>query len=407
MHKSSLAAALAVASALAACPRPVPSPPAEIDAGTSGSSGNAGADAGADGGTLAASAGPEDLSAALEPYRADAGMPALASAAFRGSTLLGIGVTGVRKLGSPTPATVNDQWHLGSDTKAMTATLIGVYVDQGLVRFDDTIARLFPGEAIDPGYREVTLDQLLQHRGGLPHDVPPDIWGAMWADGAKPEARLKAVRALLARPPAQAPGTFVYANAGYIVAGAALERAAKDTWENLILRRLWMPLGMTSCGFGAPGTPGGSDEPWGHKTQPDGTLEPFDPARQGSDNPPSLGPAGTAHCTLADWGKFLALHLAGARGEPGTLVSTQTLKHLQTPPPGGEYAAGWFVVPRKWAGGDGTTLDHTGSNTLWLANTWLAPAKNLAMMTVTNCANPKAEAVVDQTFGMMIGRYAK
>jgi CubicO group peptidase (beta-lactamase class C family) len=348
---------------------------------------------------------PADVSATLEPYRAQASAPAMAAAVWRGGTLIALGATGVRKLGDPTSVTTGDLWHLGSDTKAMTATLIGIYVDAGTLHFSDTIAALFPGETIDPGYRAVTLDQLLEHRGGLPSSIPSDIWNQMWADGATPGARLKAVRAMLAQPPAQTPGTYAYANAGYMVAGAALELAVGDTWEHLISQKLWRPLGMASCGFGAPGTAGQVDQPWGHQTLGDGSLKPLDPGTAGSDNPPSLGPAGTAHCSLADWGKFLALHVAGARGETTPLVRTATLQHLQTPPAGGDYAAGWAITSRDWAGG--LAITHTGSNTLWYATAWLAPAKNLAFVVVSNCASPAAATQVDAAFGPLIQAYAK
>jgi D-alanyl-D-alanine carboxypeptidase len=348
-------------------------------------------------------AGPTDLSATLESFRASAGMPALAAAVFRGGTLVAQGTAGVRKLGDTTRVTNADEWHLGSDTKAMTATLIGLYVDKGTLHFSDTLGSLFKGETIDPGFADVTLDQLLQHRGGMPHDMPSNIWRQMWSDGAEPGARMKAVRALLALPPAQSPGTYAYSNAGYMVAGAALERAAKDSWEHLTTTQLWGPLGMRTCGFGAPGTAGRVDEPWGHATNPDGTLTPVEPGPT-SDNPPSMGPAGTAHCSLADWGKFLALHLAGARGEPASLVSTATLKHLQTPPSGGDYASGWGVSSPTWAAG--TALTHAGSNKMWLVTAVLAPAKNLAFVVATNCASDEATRGLHAAFGPLIRTYA-
>lgn len=332
-------------------------------------------------------------------------MPALAAAVFRGSDLLAIGATGVRKLGDPTRVTTADLFMLGSDTKAMTATLVGLYVDRGRLSFSDSVAALFPGATIHPGYAAVTLDQLLQHRGGLPTDIPPDIWAQMRSDGNRPDALSRAALALLSQPPAQAAGTFVYANAGYLVVGAALEKAAGDSWQHLIASQLWGPLGMSSCGFGAPGIPGHVDQPWGHQTNPDGSLTAVDPGNPSSDNAPAFGPAGTAHCSLRDWGKFLGLHLAAARGEPTALLTTATLKHLQTPPPGGTYASGWGVTSRSWAAG--TALTHSGSNTLWYATAWLAPAKNLAFVDATNCASPAAQRQISAAFGPLISKYAR
>jgi D-alanyl-D-alanine carboxypeptidase len=346
-------------------------------------------------------AGVADLSASLEQFRASGNLPAMAAAVFQGNSLVGVGVTGVRKLGDPTKATIDDQWHLGSDTKAMTATLIGIYVDRKQLHFDDTLGALFAGEALDPGYQNVTLLQLLQHRGGAPADVPADIWSQMWADGSAPGARSKAVLAMLARPPAQAPGTYVYANAGYMMAGVALERVAGTTWEQIIQSELFNPLQMIGCGFGAPGSASQVDQPWGHATSGN-SLTPMQPGPL-ADNPPSLGPAGTVHCPLASWGKFLGMQLAGARGAD-TLVTAATMKQLQTPPAGGDYAAGWLVATRSWA--NGTALNHIGSNTFWWADVWLAPERNLAMVVVSNAASPSTGPAVDAAFAPLIQKFA-
>jgi CubicO group peptidase (beta-lactamase class C family) len=344
---------------------------------------------------------PDDISGTIDPFRKGK-LPAIGAAVWRGPQLIAIGAAGARKAGDPTQVTIDDQWHLGSDTKAMTATLIGLYVDRGMIHFEDTIGTLFAGETIDPGYSAVTIEELLQHIGGAPGTMPADIWSQMWTDGSAPTARITAVRSLISRAPEQAVGTFVYSNAGYMIAGAALERVLGMTWEEIIQNDLFGPLNMSSCGFGAPGTPGQVDEPWGHQVDDAGAPVPVSPGPQ-ADNPPSLGPAGVVHCALADWGKFLAVHLAGARGEP-TIVSQATMTRLQTPPAGGDYACGWIVTTRSWAGG--TAITHSGSNTLWYATAWLAPAKNLAFAVVTNRGDTFAATQVDSTFGPLIQTYA-
>ena len=348
--------------------------------------------------------GPDDLAATLEPVRARAELPALAAAVWRGKALVALGASGVRKRGDRTRVTAADRWHLGSDTKAMTATLIGIHIDRGQIRFEDTVGELFAGDKIDPGYRDVTLEQLLRHRGGAPGDLPVDIRAAMRLDGSAPGARAKAVLAVLARPPAQAPGTYVYANAGYMIAGVALERRAGATWEELMRKDLFDPLGMASCGFGPPGTAAAVDQPWGHQSGGGGAPAPVAPGPQ-ADNPPSLGPAGTVHCSLADWGRFLAVHLAGARRETTPLVSAATLTRLQTPPDGGDYAAGWRVVDRAWAGG--RALTHSGSNTMWFATVWIAPANDMIYAVVTNRGDDAAAAAVDSVFAPLVAAYPR
>src|SRR5690349_4905132 len=127
---------------------------------------------------------------------------------------------------------------------------------------------------------------------------------------------------------------------------------------------IFTPLGMTSCGFGAPGTPGSVDQPHGHTAPPPAPMDPGDP---GSDNPPMLGPAATVHCSLADWGKFVAIHVPGERGEETSIPPASAFDRLHEPWPGGDYALGWGITHRDWAGG--LTLVHSGSNTMWLVIT--------------------------------------
>src|SRR5262245_24675979 len=66
---------------------------------------------------------------------------------------------GLRAVGHPEKVTTTDLWHIGSDTKAFTATLIGRLVERGLMKFDDTLAASFPEEAaaMNPAYRNVTV----------------------------------------------------------------------------------------------------------------------------------------------------------------------------------------------------------------------------------------------------------
>lgn len=344
----------------------------------------------------------EDLSPIFESLRAGSGLPALAGAVWKGGQLVAIGATGYRKFGNSTRVTIDDRWHIGSDTKAMTATLAGILIDRGLLSFDDTLGKLFLGEDVAPGYLDVTLEQLLRHRGGAPSQIPPAISRKMWLQ-REPNERQDVVRALLSQGPASPTGTYIYSNAGYMIVGAVLETIANQSWEQLMQDELFKPLKMNSCGFGPPGSASRfPDEPWGHVA----LFLPI-PVRPGpnADNPLSLGPAGTVHTSLADWGNFLALHLRGARKETTPLVSLETIKRLQSPPEGGDYACGWLVTQRPWAGGDGTALTHSGSNTMWYATAWLAPAKDIAFAVVANRGDGVAAKVVNRAFAPLIERW--
>ncbi|NVB83541.1 MAG: beta-lactamase family protein [Kofleriaceae bacterium] len=334
----------------------------------------------------------KDLATQLEEIRAKLGLPALAAAAWRDGKLVEMASVGVRKAGDPTKVTDADEWHLGSNTKAMTALLVGIYVDRGALHWDDTLGKLFAGDKLDPAYASVTLDQVLRHQSGTPAEPPAALWKQLWDDGEKLDdtvARAKFVKATLAAPPKQKAGEFAYSNANYMIAGAALEKVTGKRWQDLIKSELFAKLDMKSCGFGAPGTKTLVDQPRGH----DAGGTPIEPG-PAADNPPGLGPAGTVHCSLGDYGKFLNVF---ATGQPA-LVSPATMQHLTTASAQMGYAGGWMVVTNA----RGKLLVHSGSNTMWYATAMVAPDEHIAFVVATN----KGDQALEGSLGDLFGRYA-
>jgi D-alanyl-D-alanine carboxypeptidase len=345
--------------------------------------------------TVRASPAPDDLGPLLEAHRAAARLPALGGAVVRSDRLVAIGATGSRKLGDPARVTAGDRWHLGSNTKAMTATLVGLAIDRGALRFDETLREIFAGEALADGWANVTVGDLLQHRGGAPNDVDDETFEMLRAEDADPSALGHAVRRTLTVPPTSR-GTTVYSNSGYLIVGEALERRLEAPWEELMRREIFAPLGMSSCGFGPPGSTGPVLQPWGHKQG-----EPPLPVL--SDNPRGMGPAGSVHCSLEDWGRFVRTELRGLRGQ-GTFLSRSTSATLDAAPSGSKYASGWMVLQRKWA--SGTVYMNSGSNTTNLSIVWIAPALDFGFLVTTNMYSEEAYSALSEVVGAMIEKYA-
>jgi CubicO group peptidase (beta-lactamase class C family) len=333
----------------------------------------------------AALGGARDVSDVLEPIRREHKLPALAAAMVKNGDLVALGAAGVRRAGGTERVGVHDQFHIGSCTKPMTAMLAAMLIEEGKLRWDSTVAEIF-GDVADklhPEYRSVTLEQLLTHRSGLAEDRQPDreLWPKVRAlAGPMFEQRKQLVELALSREPAAAPGTkHQYSNIGYAIAGAMCERVTGTAWEDLMRERIFKPLGMTSAGFGPPGSAEKIDQPWGHLIIW-GAWKPMPPG-PAADNPAVIGPAGTVHCSVADWAKFAAVFVRPeASGE--SLVSEKTLRKLLTPVPGDDYAFGWLVRERGWAGGKAYV--SLGSNTMWFADVWLAPERSTAYLAATN-----------------------
>jgi CubicO group peptidase (beta-lactamase class C family) len=336
------------------------------------------------------------IASLLEPIRNAYHLPALGAALVTSSGLSASAVSGVRKKGGAEPASIDDLWHLGSDTKAMTATLAAMLVERGSLTWDSTIGNVFGDRAaaFPAAFRDITVAQLLSHHAGLPPNID---WAKASASAASPrEQRLNALNTASATRLLSTPGsTYAYSNLGYVIAGAILERITDTPWETLIADRLFTQLGMKSCGFGGLGTPGKIDQPWPHGA--DGT-----PMKENGplvDNPEVMGPAGTVHCSIADWSKFIIDHLRGDRGA-GTVLKAETYRVLHSAKPPGDYAFGWLAVPRPWAGG--TALTHAGSNTMNFCVVWIAPAKDFAVLAVTNEGGAEATKAADDAVSALI-----
>jgi CubicO group peptidase (beta-lactamase class C family) len=342
--------------------------------------------------TAAASAS-EELAVELGRLRVARGVPALAAGIIRSNSVLAIAATGYRKQGIDVPATTDDLWHVGSLTKSMTATALAVLVAEGKLRWDSSLGEVFPEAAsrMHPDWRKVTLSQLLRHRGGAPdHEwlQREGLWSRIWDHPGTPlRQRVDWMESVVTRPPAIQPGSrYVYSNTGYVLAGRMLEQVSGEAWETWIRKRVFLPLGMDSAGFGVPARPRYIDQPWGHRWKA-GVPEPVPPGTD-ADNPSGLGPAGTVHLTLGDLLRYGAFHAdAGRRlaeGTPGggRLLGPSVFKALHEAPEGETDAYGWRVVRRDWGGGK--VLTHTGSNTQWFAVLWVAPAMDLAVAAVTN-----------------------
>lgn len=338
--------------------------------------------------------GDNAVTQALKPIRQKFNVPAMAVAVVTSDGIKYVGAVGVRKRGTEVPVTLDDLWHLGSDGKAMTSTLIARLVERGQLRWNSTLGEIFPDLApqMNPEFQKVTLLQLLSHRAGLPANLDLERYGGTDA----PALRLQAAREYLAQKPHSTPGSkYAYSNLGYIIAAAVVEKITGQPWEQAIAKEVFEPLQMKSAGFGGTGTPGQIDQPWPHTA--DG--QPVAKNGPGMDNPPVMGPAGRIHCSIQDWARFVQDQLRGDRGE-SALLKPESYQTLHTPPFGNDYALGWGVVDRSWAGGK--ALNHGGDNTMNFANVWVAPKKDFAILVCVNQSGNIAFQASDEAVGAMI-----
>jgi CubicO group peptidase (beta-lactamase class C family) len=179
-----------------------------------------------------------------------------------------------------------------------------------------------------------------------------------------------------------------------------LERAAKKTWEELIVERVFTPLDLQTAGFGPQATLGRVDAPLGHLVRKDGTLKPMLAGPDG-DNPAIIGPAGTVHLSILDFAAWAGWNAGEGRRGPAW-VRPETLRKLHsqvieisvpdaalgTPAKGG-YCLGWGGLAMPYA--REPFITHTGSNTMNLAMIMLQPTRDFGMVLATNVGGKNAD----------------
>ncbi len=309
------------------------------------------------------------ISRALSEIVNEGKAPGMIAAIISSKGVIAIGSAGVRKAGSGIALTGNDLIHLGSCTKAMTAVMLATLVAEGKLSWDMKLIEAIPElkKSIHSDYQNITLWQLLTHRAGIPKN--PIDWGA-YEEKEMKERRLAILKDNLRYPSSTKQGEFNYSNLGYMIAACMAEKITGLSWESLMKKRLFDPLGMTSAGFGEPDKHNKIGQPWGHSKW-GGKWEP-----SRAYDPEAIGPAGEIHCTVEDWAKFISLQLPGK----SIILDRKILDKLIEPV--GDYAGGWCVYEYKWA--RGKVVYHSGTNGIWSTTVMVAPGIDKAFVVATN-----------------------
>jgi CubicO group peptidase (beta-lactamase class C family) len=314
-----------------------------------------------------------------------------------------VAVAGVRRVGVADPVQQTDAFHLGSDTKAITASVVARLVERGLLHWDETLREAMPDAKMNPAFAPVTLEMVMRHVAGLPSGgafTPEFTKGFDDEHWTLEHQRQDMTERFLIRGPALPPGTrFVYSNYDYLIIGHVVERAAGKPWEQLVQEEVFSPLNMTGCGFGPTATATHPAGVWGHDVK-DGVYVATE-----EDNPPLMGPAGSVHCPLEAWGKFAAAHAGD--GPPGWLTEA-SLRKLHEPlaipgvGTGKDIAMGWGVTTT----GVPPLLTHAGSNGYNLARIVVIPSLHTAVLVTANAGDARAFAAVDELTDALVHQLA-
>jgi D-alanyl-D-alanine carboxypeptidase len=329
------------------------------------------------------------VDALLEEGMRAGDLPGIVAGITTSSDALFVRTRGVRRLDQPERLEPNDLLHLGSCTKAMTATLSAVLVESGFLEWETSLEVPPSGRARISS--TITLHQLLSHTAGVP------VFGLeQWFTTPVFEGDIMQQREAFTQwQLEQIQDEHVYSNAGYAMAASIAESTMGVSWETLITEWLFESLGITGV-FGWPALHD-PNQPWGHwQLEIDGPFVPHSPTDEYK-VPPIIAPAGDVSMTMGDYLVFLRENLRGLNGE-SNLLSQETFEFLHTPVgtiSDTPYACGWIVLPEAF---DGITLHtHNGSALTFFIDMILIPEHDFAVAVCTNSSSMPAVIACRET----------
>jgi len=268
-------------------------------------------------------AAPSDLDSYVKRVMEDFEVPGISVALVKDGQVLAARGYGVRRLGEAATVDAQTLFAIASNTKAFTATALGLLVEEDKLDWDAPVVNYLPAFALWDPYvtREITVRDLLVHRSGLGLGAGDLLW---WPTSTydRPEIvrRLRFIR-----PATSFRSHYAYDNVLYLAAGEVVQAVSGASWEDFIASRIFRPVGITTSTV--RGLPQGSQ---GNIARPhariDGTVRPIAPFVHDNTNP-----AGGINSNAQDMAKWLLVQLGeGELPDGSRLFSENTARQLTT-----------------------------------------------------------------------------
>lgn len=262
----------------------------------------------------------KELEPQVESALTDYQVPGLAIGVVVDGELVYAKGFGYRDLEKKLSVTTKTLFPIGSCTKAFTAFLVGMYVDQGKLSWDTTAIEILPELRLwnfDATY-QLTFRDMLTHQSGLPrHEL---VWYNSKMDRNE---LLKKLRYL--EPVCHLRQRYIYNNLMYLTAGLALEKISNLSWEELTTEKLLKPLSMNQTNFSVKDLQKSADHALPYREK-DHQLVPM-----AYRDLTIIAPAGSINSNVEDLSRWLKMLVAGGVYEGNTLIHTSSMQEMLLP----------------------------------------------------------------------------
>ena len=184
---------------------------------------------------------PADIDKAVDDILAKSGAPSASVAVVKDDKIAYVHAYGLARLDPPLSATPQMRYSIGSISKQFTAAAVLMLAEEGKLSLDDRVVRWLPELS---RAKDVTIRQLLSMTSGYQDFWPQDYVMPMMLEPVTADtiARTWGAKALDFEP-----GTkWQYSNTNYVLAGMIVERVAGMPLLDLLQKRVFGPLQMTT-----------------------------------------------------------------------------------------------------------------------------------------------------------------
>ena len=268
---------------------------------------------------------------------------------------------------------------IGSCTKAFTTALLAILHDEAKFDWEKPVKNYIPYFTMKDEFanKEINAIDLCSHRSGLPrHDM---VW---YGSSLKRHELIEKIAVMDPNKPFRT--TWQYNNFMLVAAGVIAEEIENDTWENLISKRIFEPLGMTGSRIHFNDFTSEKNKSIGYKVTDKKIVS--TPYR----NIDEMGPAGSVFSNSTDMLKWVNMFLNKGKYGDKSLISNEQIKHLISPQmlmPGNDpdikatsYALGWmnFIYKGK------SIVAHGGNIDGFSAYVLMMPDDNTGIVILSN-----------------------
>lgn len=237
------------------------------------------------------------------------------------------------------PVTARTTFFIASGAKPFTAMIMGLLVNDGKLEWDTPIRNYLPGLEMVDKYAEqhITTRDLLSHRIALARH------GQLWKSylGTQRTRRDFMKEFAKIKPFSSFRENLRYQNLGYILAAHTAEKLTGLTWEELVMERIFKPLGMNNSIFTAAEMKAKGDFAVPYRRKGKKEL------RTAFPDTGIAGPANGIYTNAEDVTRWLRLHLSGGRVKGDRFIPEKIIKEMHTtqmPYRQYPYAAEWITV---------------------------------------------------------------